>query len=403
MVLVVDPRGAGISGDMILASLVDMGADGAAISDGITDCARYLEGSSIVSMRFSTMRRNATRCTRLELEALDPTGRPAAEIVRAIDDSVSHLGISEKAAAFARRSIKALVSAESRIHDIPHDKVRLHEAASIDTMVDIVGTAMGLDHIGGLDDRIITMPVNVGCGSVTFSHGTSPNPVPAVLEILKEAGIAMTGSDISTETATPTGACMLAGLGAVSQTFYPEIIVERTGYGAGSRDHSGVANVLVLAQGRTCGSVQTIYVLETNLDDATGETIGGAISEIMRAGALDVVAYPGTGKKGRTSHLLSALCTPEMADSLAHVIIRQTGTLGVRITPTDRFVLPRETRRITAEINGVCHTFRYKIHTHTGETDFKIEYDDIASAAASSGMRVTHLERLVRRQIEDNH
>ena len=402
MVLVVDPRGAGISGDMMLAALVDMGADGGAISDGVTECIRYLDGSAVDSMSFRAEYRSGVRCTRLELETRDPPSRPAAEMVRAIGDSTSHLELSEKAAAFARRSIESLVSAESRIHGVTCDSVRLHEAASADTLVDIVGTAAALDQIKALDDQAIAMPVNVGGGSVTFSHGTAPNPAPAVLEILKDAGLAMVGGGIDAETATPTGACILAGLRAASRPFYPRMVAERTGYGAGSRDHAGVANVLVLAQGPTGAGTETVYVLETSMDDITGETIGGAISEIMKAGALDAAAYPGIGKKGRASHLLSVLCTPDAADSMIRTIMRQTGTLGVRVTPTDRVALPREVRRITVEINGAEYVFRYKVRTHMGETDFKIEYDDIAEASAGSGMGHMRVERLVRRRIEDN-
>ena len=402
MVLVVDPRGAGISGDMVLAALVDMGADGGAISDGITECVRYLDGSAVDSMSFRTEYRNGVRCTRLELKTRDPPSRPAAEMVRAIGDSASRLGLSEKAAAFARRSIESLVSAESRIHGAPLESIRLHEAASADTLVDIVGTAAALDQIKALDDQTIAMPVNVGSGSVTFSHGTAPNPAPAVLEILKGAGLAMFGGGIDAETATPTGACILAGLRAASRPFYPRMVAERTGYGAGSRDHAGVANVLVLAQGPTGAGTETVYVLETSMDDITGETIAGAISEIMKAGALDATAYPGIGKKGRASHLLSVLCTPDAADSMIHTIMRQTGTLGVRVTPTDRVALPREVRRIRADINGAEYVFRYKVRTHTGEADFKIEYDDIAEASAGSGVDPMRVERLVRRRIEDN-
>ena len=402
MVLVVDPRGAGISGDMMLAALVDMGADGSAISDGVTECIRYLDGSAVDSMSFRTEYRNGVRCTRLELETRDPPSRPAAEMLRAIGDSASHLGLSEKAAAFARRSIESLVSAESRIHGASCESIRLHEAASADTLVDIVGTAAALDQIKALNDQTIAMPVNVGGGSVTFSHGTAPNPAPAVLEILKGAGLAMVGGGIDAETATPTGACILAGLRAASRPFYPRMVAERTGYGAGFRDHAGVANVLVLAQGPTGAGTETVYVLETSMDDITGETIAGAISEIMKAGALDATAYPGIGKKGRVSHLLSVLCTPDMAESMIHTIMRQTGTLGVRVTPTDRVTLPREVRRITADINGTEYAFRYKVRTHMGEADFKIEYDDISEASAGSGVDPMRVERLVRRRIEDN-
>ena len=400
MALVVDPRGAGISGDMMLAALVDMGADGGSITDGITECARYLDGSAILRMDFRTEYRNGTRCMRLDMETQDPPSRPAHQMVRAIDESVSHLGLSARAAAFARRSIESMVSAESRIHASDH--TLLHEAASIDTLADITGTAAALDQLEAWEGTVVAMPVNVGSGSVTFSHGTYPNPAPAVLEILKEAGIAMMGSSINAETTTPTGACMLAGLQAVSRPFYPDIVAGRTGYGAGMRDHAGIANVLVVLQSPATTGAETIYVLETNIDDVTGEAIGGAISNIMKAGALDATAYAGMGKKGRISHLLSVLCAPDMVKFMIHTIMHQTGTLGVRVTPADRFALPREERRITVEISGTEYAFGYKVRTHHGESDFKIEYEDRSRAASGTGMSASQVERQVRRRIEDH-
>ena len=401
-VMVVDPRGAGISGDMMLAALVDMGADGGAICDGLAECAKYLEGSAITSMDFKPEYRNGARCTRLHLETRDPPSRPAADMIRAVDESGEHLGVSKETAAFARRSTESLIYAESRIHGVQPDSVRLHEAASIDTLVDIVGTAVALEQTGAIRDAAITMPVNVGSGTATFSHGTYPNPAPAVLEILREAKIGMMGSAIDAETTTPTGACMLAGLRAVSRPFYPYMVAGRTGYGAGLREHTGVANMLAVSHGMAATGGGTVYVLETDVDDVTGESIGGAIANMMKAGALDATAHPGIGKKGRISHRLSVLCEPDAVDSMIHAIIHHTGTLGVRVTPTDRFVLPRENRSITVPINGAEYAFRYKVRTHLGESDFKIEYDDISGAALDTGISAKRVERLVRRHIEDH-
>ena len=401
-VLVVDPRGAGISGDMVLAALVDMGADGGAISDGLAECAKYLEGSAITTMRFETEYRNGAKCTRLRLETADPPSRPAADMLRAVDESGSHLDISKEAATFARRSVESLIAAESRIHGVRPDSVRLHEAASVDTLVDIVGTAAALDQTGAIHDTAVTMPVNVGSGVTTFSHGTYPNPTPAVLEILRVAKIGMTGSTIDAETATPTGACILAGLQAASRPFYPYMTAESTGYGAGLREHDGVANMLVVSRGTAATGGGTIYVLETDIDDISGESVGGAISNIMEAGALDATAHPGIGKKGRVSYRLSVLCEPDAVDSMIHAIIHHTGTLGVRVAPTDRFVLPRENRSTTMSINGTEYAFRYKVRTHMGESDFKIEYDDISRAALDTGIGAARVERLVRRHIEDH-
>ena len=403
MVLVFDPRGAGISGDMVLAALVDMGADGGSICDQIRECAGLLPGSSIKEMSFREESRGGIRCTRLVLETDDGGSLPAGEVADAIQDAVSRMGLSEAAAGFANRSVRSLISAEAHIHGVPPDSVHLHEAASLDTLVDIAGTAAALDQLGVAGESVVTMPVNVGGGFVTFSHGTFPNPAPAVLEILREAGIPVMGGPAGTETATPTGACILAGLQAAPRPFYPQISVSAAGYGSGSREISGTANVLRIIRGEgELHAYDRISVLETNVDDASGETLGRTVSAAMEMGAADAAVYPGTGKKGRPSSLITILCRPEMINEMTDMVVRQTGTLGVRVTTADRYTLPRENHTATIRIDGTDHAIRYKTHAHRDIKGFKIEADDIARISSGTGLPPHQVERLARRQIEDD-
>ena len=403
MVLVFDPRGAGISGDMVLAALVDMGADGEGICGLIRECAGLIPGSSIREMSFRKESRGGVRCTRLVLETDDQTSLPAGEVADAIRGAASKMGLSGAAAEFANRSIRSLISAEARIHGVSPDSVHLHEAASLDTLVDIAGTAAALDQLDAAGESVITMPVNVGGGFVTFSHGTFPNPAPAVLEILREAGIPVEGGPAGTETATPTGACILAGLQAAPRPFYPQIRASAVGYGSGSREISGAANVLRIVRGEgELRAYDRISVLETNVDDVSGETLGRTVSAAIEMGAADAAVYPGTGKKGRPSSLIMILCSPEMINEMTDMVIRQTGTLGVRVTAADRYTLPRENHTATIRIGGAAHTLRYKTHAHRDVTGFKVEADDIARISTATGLPPHQIERLARRQIEDD-
>lgn len=398
MVLVVDARNAGISGDMILSGLVDMGADGDRIISAVERCAPLLEGSTIDAMSFRRDNSGGIGCTRLVLDTKDPPSRPADDMIRAIREAVQRVDLSEAASEFALRSIKALVSAEHTIH---HDTItHLHEAASIDTLVDIVGTAAALDILGISGDMVLATPINVGGGSVSFSHGTFANPAPAILQIIRDAGLVMFGDDTSTEMTTPTGASILAGLQARPIPFYPQVMPHLIGYGAGSVDMRGRSNTLCVVHGDDIMPSDTISVIQTNLDDATGEVIGETISAVMALGAVDAMAYTGTGKKGRPAHTLTVLCDHTLVQDVAKMLIQRTGTLGVRITESGRYILPREIRTISVTIQDTPYTIHYKVYTHHDNTSYKVEFDDLVIISAETGLPPRDIERIVRRAID---
>ena len=387
----------------MLSALVDMGADGDDIISHMTECAKFLPGSAIKSMSFQKESRNGIVCTKMSLETRDPPSRPAHQIIEAVEKSASYMNLSEAAAKFASLSVSALVDAESRIHGTKRCDTHLHEAASLDTLVDISGVALALDCLGISNDRTIIMPVNVGSGSVEFSHGTFPNPAPATLEILRASKIPVAGSMAGRETATPTGACILAGLRGDTSYHYPLMTPTLTGYGAGARDAPDFANVLRLVVGEPEESWanDSINVLETNIDDATGEMLGAAISAVIKQGALDASMHTGVGKKGRPATVMSVLCRPSDTNAIIHTMIRYTGTLGVRVTHAQRHTIDRYDRTASIHIGDRCYTIRYKTRVHQDIQNFKIEFDDIMQVSQDTGMSITHAERVLQRGIED--
>lgn len=408
MVLVVDARQAGISGDMMLSALVDAGADGDAICEQISGCAQYMPDSAIRSISFQSEMRGGVMCTRLNLDVEDPPSRPATDVVSAVSMATEHMKLSDAARRFAEKAIGHIVSAECAVHGTAPDSVHLHETASIDTLVDVAGTAAALDHINAFDADIIITPVNVGGGKVRFSHGTMTNPAPAVLQILAAAHIPIFGGPSDGETVTPTGAAILAALEGVFRPFYPDIIPERAGYGAGSRDAAGYANALLVVRGSTpilapqSPSYDSVCVLETNLDDVTGEVVGDLISTLIKEGALDATVHTGTGKKGRPVHAVSVMCPHNAVNDIADTITRRTGALGIRITTAHRYTLPRRSHTVTLPIDGKQYTLRYKSHIHRNEAGFKVEFDDIAKAAAETGRSPRSVDEMVRRRIEEH-
>lgn len=402
MVLVIDPRQAGISGDMMLSALVDMRGDGDTICKNIQKCAKYLDGSVINDMSFQKTIRNGMACTQLKLDLEDPHSRPASEMVSAIEKSVERMNLSKQAELFAKRTTDILVSAESQLHGTTPDSTNLHELSFVDTLIDIAGVAMALDTINAFHDGIVIMPVNVGGGTVKFAHGTMYNPAPATLNILSKFQIPIFGGPVEMETTTPTGAAIMAGLMGTTMQFYPHIVPKYTGYGAGSRDTNDFANVLLLIQGDGDAktSYDTISIIETNIDDISGEVIGDVIPTLLSNGALDATIHTRTGKKGRPVHVISVMCDQIAVNSIVDLLVHHTGTLGVRITTTHRYTIPRREDTITVTIDQAEYTFRYKSHNHKHISGFKVEFDDIAHAADETGMNTRQIERLVRRHIE---
>lgn len=399
MVLVVDPRMAGISGDMMLAALVDMGADGKSIASQMIKCAPLLNGASIETLTFEQASKGGIACTRMILETREPSSISAAEMARAVCNATTTIGLSPAASSFAARCIDLLISTESRIHG---HEAHLHEVASADTLVDIVGTAAALDQLNFLDDIIFTTPVNIGSGTVTFSHGTFPNPAPAVLDMLRDAEIAMFGDNVRYETATPTGACILAALKPRSVPFYPYVTPRRIGYGAGSRDFNDRTNALLLVSGDSHPAAQdSVSVIETNLDDVSGEVLGDVLSEAISMGALDATIHQGVGKKGRPVCTVTILCEYGLVEDMTDMLVRRTGTLGVRITRARRYTLSRKHHDIFVAIKGKQYKVRYKRYVHRGAPGFKVEFDDTVHISTKTGIPPRDVERIARRAIED--
>ena len=236
----------------------------------------------------------------------------------------------------ARRIFTALAEAEARVHGLPVEEIHFHEVGAADSIADIVGAAVGFDLLGV--ERIVASPVPTGMGKVKIAHGECSIPAPATAELLK--GIPLAASAVEGELTTPTGAAILATL-VDSFGPLPAMKIERIGYGAGQKDFAGQPNILRLLVGEavdTAGAAplphtflsDAVCVLETNLDDITGEIVGYSISRLWDAGALDVYTTPIQMKKNRPAVKLTVLCRPEDAPAMEEILFAETTTLGVR-------------------------------------------------------------------------
>ena len=385
MVLVIDGQVAGISGDMLLSALVNMGANKSKVINGAYSTESYLKGSKIKKMDFEKTVKHGTEATYLNLETEESHHeRKGVDIQECILLSTDKVGLSEAAKVFAKESIRSLLLAESKIHGEPIESVHFHEASSIDTVIDIIGTAIALDDLRLLSEDIISTPIAVGGGSLSFSHGTVSNPASAILEIFRNTDVVIHGGQVKEELTTPTGASMVVNLVDRCSEFYPPMKIKSIGYGAGKKDFNDFPNVLKIVRGESIQkyNLETVQILETNIDDVSGEIIGHMIEKLMSNGAKDVTVTPAITKKGRPSNIVSIICDSSSVNGLINVLISETGTLGIRIRTSDRYVVPRVIVSTPITIHGRNFTVKCKIVKHNDSIkSFKVESDDIKSVA----------------------
>jgi pyridinium-3,5-bisthiocarboxylic acid mononucleotide nickel chelatase len=293
---------------------------------------------------------------------------------------ISAARISESAKKIAIAIFEALGTAEAKIHNVPMETVHFHEVGAVDAMVDIVCAAVGSEALGV--DEIVCSPLNVGGGTVKCAHGTFPVPAPATVELLKEAPVYSSG--VQAELVTPTGAAIVKTLARRFAAF-PEMKIEKSGYGAGSREFAENPNVLRLVIGEGAAKAEpkinseTITILEANLDDLNPQVFGYVLDRLFEEGALDVFGIPVQMKKNRPGTLLTVLCKPEQSSKLAHLIFAETTTLGVRRREEARQTLARRWENVRTQWGEV----RIKIASMNGTvTNYAPEYEDCRRIAA---------------------
>jgi uncharacterized protein (TIGR00299 family) protein len=298
-------------------------------------------------------------------------GRGLADIRQII----SAASISDRSKKSAIAIFEALGRAEAKIHNTSVESVRFHEVGAVDAMVDIVCAAVGAEALGV--DEIVCSSLNVGGGMVKCAHGTFPVPAPATVELL--AGAPVYSSGLQAELVTPTGAAIVKTLASRFAAF-PEMKIEKSGYGAGSRDFPGHPNVVRLTIGEAAAhslaektASETVRVLEANIDDLNPQVFGYVMDRLLQEGALDAFGMPVQMKKNRPGMLLTVLCKPEDAGKLIQLIFTETTTLGVRGRDEIRQTLARRWETVRTEWGEV----RIKIASMNGTvTNYAPEYED---------------------------
>lgn len=362
MILWLNPF-SGISGDMLLGALVDVGAP----IDGIRDA---VAGTGLTGWELDTERvvRGGISATRVIVTVTDyATHRRAADLLELIGRATP-----APVAQLACRAVSAIAAVEARVHAQQTAQVTLHEIGGLDTVVDTVGVAAALQLLGVTE--LHCGPLTMGSGSVDTRHGTLPAPAPATLALLVEAGAPVTGADAVGETVTPTGAALLVAAGARFGTL-PAMTLQGVGYGAGSKQFAERPNVVQAVTGVRAGSAAPFILIETNVDDVSGEVLGHLIGRALGAGAADAWVSPIVMKKNRPAHTVHVLAPPDRAAELERLVLAETGSLGLRRSGVDRLALPRSAG--TVRVEG------HEIRVKHGPWGAKPEHDDVVAAAAA--------------------
>jgi uncharacterized protein (TIGR00299 family) protein len=307
---------------------------------------------------------------------------------------VESMGLSSGVEENAKTVFRLLGEAEAQVHGTALDETHFHEVGADDAIADIVGSCLLFDDLAF--DRIVTTPFATGGGEVSMSHGTYPIPAPAVVNIASGADWGLRGGPVEAELLTPTGAAILAHFAEGVETL-PTLTVDRSGYGAGGYDFPEHPNVLRAIVGHSHGKLvrDDIRVLETNLDDAAPEVLGGLHDTLMDAGARDVSILPASMKKSRPGHLVKAIVKPEDTERVAHRLAQETGTLGVRETGVrHRFIAERSFETVSLSIDGDSYDVTVKLASDSEEVyDVSAEYDDAAAVANETGLPIREVVR----------
>jgi hypothetical protein len=286
----------------------------------------------------------------------------------------------------ARALFERLAEAEAAIHQMPVERVHLHEVGALDSIIDIVGAVFAIGWFGA--DRIVVSPMNVGGGMVRSAHGHFPVPAPATVRLLGEAPIYSSG--VQAELLTPTGALLLTGHASAFGPV-PAMRVERVGYGAGHRELRDTPNVLRVLVGESTESAPTerVVVLACEIDDMNPQIFGLLMDRLYAAGALEVFYQPVQMKKNRPGTLATIIAPPARRADLAAMVFRETTTIGIRYQEMDRERLDREVVEVPTPLGPV----RFKVASHAGAVvNASPEFEDCARIAAERGLPVKEVQ-----------
>jgi len=376
----------GISGDMTLGALIDLGVDVKLFKDElrklnldgyeITIQKKVKHGIAGIDVEINTDHDHAHKERNLQ------------DIETLIDSS----GLGGNVKCFSRKVFREIAWAEAKVHNKSIDEVHFHEVGAVDSIVDIVGVSICLDLLGA--QKVFSSPLHEGQGFIECRHGRLPVPVPAVMEMLagSKIPIPLISENINTELVTPTGMglikCLASGFGNM-----PPMIINKVGYGLGKRETGGL-NAIRIVMGtlfENTGDLEEVVVLETNIDDMSPEIVGYMAERLLASGALDVFHTPIYMKKNRPAVMVTVLARKEDEQKLADIVLKESSTLGIRRSVVARYCLDREIINVNTDLGAV----RVKVASKGNIKKIAPEYEDCKEIAIKAGLPLQEVVQMV--------
>jgi uncharacterized protein (TIGR00299 family) protein len=406
-----DLNNSGISGDMLLASLLGLIPDSTQILTNLKDLKKKLKGVSKIELDLRIVKRMGLETNKLEIIIEESKmHRTPEDLSNALDEYLNENDFSNQAKEFAREVLNTLFKAEAEVHGKLIENIHLHELSSVDTLIDILGVTKVIDTIGGFDTDFsyYCSEVPLGGGKIKSAHGILPIPAPATVKILENSNLIVKGGPIEKELVTPTGAALLVNLHPIYSEFVPSMNLAKISCGTGQKEFNAFSNTLRLFWGEIkhlmssnelyfiSDYVEEVNILETAVDDVSGEILGNFINILGNEDILDIQIIPSITKKNRPGHVIKIICDPSRSYDLILKTLRELGTLGVRFYSSKRVCVDRKNVNKKIEINGKWYELNFKISfikkgKKTEIINVKPEFEDLSVISKETSLPVKEI------------
>jgi uncharacterized protein (TIGR00299 family) protein len=407
----------GISGDMLLAALLGFSSNPNKILKEFTKLNKVLEGVSKIELNLEKIQRSGIGVHQLQIKLNEDKKHRTAKVLKnALIKFFDLVNYSDLAQEYAIKVLDTLIKAEAEVHGTHIENIHLHELSSVDTLIDILGVTKALDELDVFENhfQIFCSHVPLGGGTINTAHGILPVPAPATAKILEGSNLVINGGPIESELVTPTGAALLVNLNPSYMQFPNQIELEKLSYSTGVKSFDNFLNILRIFHGNLVTSgvklddyAENLSILETNIDDVSGEVLGNFITTLSSSEkVLDIQVIPSITKKNRPSHIIQVYCHPQYSLELIERIMYELGTLGVRYRLAKRVCIDRKVEEATIDIKNKSYSIGFKISFWRKENkrvlvNIKPEYEDLNKISRESGLSVKQITFYCQQIISD--
>ncbi|MFX1365263.1 MAG: nickel pincer cofactor biosynthesis protein LarC [Promethearchaeota archaeon] len=418
--LYIDMNNSGISGDMFLSSLLGLIPESEALLIKLEDLKNYLPGVIKLKIDLVNTERSGIQLNQLKIEIKENKEHRNAKILkRSLNNFLEGIEISNNASLYAKNVLNTLIQAESKVHGKLTENIHLHELSSVDTLIDISGVAITLDKIKAFekDFQIFCSKIPLGGGTVDTKHGTLAIPAPATIKILQNSNLITFGGPIDSELVTPTGAALISNLDPIVLQYPNEMRIIKSIYSTGQKEFKNFLNILRIFYGKIEVShmkefyhplqkfIKEVAILETDVDDVSGEILGNFISKLEKENILDVQIIPTQTKKNRPGYIIKILCLPDQIFKIIEKIIYELGTLGVRFQVINRVCIKRKFEKKNIEVDKNLFNLGYKISFIESDNKIEIvnikpEFDDLKKISEETGLPLKKIQFIAQAKVK---